>query len=91
MNTRTGNALIAMRAGSLEAAVAEPLGNAQRQQQPAKRQAHQRDDEGKPPGVGAGARGPEPAQECLKQDGGQDACTHHGRTPLDKLTRAIVG
>ena len=78
-------------AGSLEAAVAEPLGNAQRQQEAAERQAHQRDDEGEPADVGAGTGGRKSAEDGLKQDCGQHSRAHHRRSPLNKLTSAVVG
>ena len=57
----------------------------------AKRDAHQRDDEREPAGVGAGAGRAESAEKRLKQNCGQHARAHHGRTPLQELTRAVVG
>lgn len=47
---------------------AEPFGNAKSQQQSAERDAHERHDERKPTGVGAGAGRTEAAEDCLQKN-----------------------
>jgi hypothetical protein len=70
-----------------KAAVAQPFGHAERQQQAAEGDAHQRDDEGEPAGVGAGAGGREAAQQGLKQQAGQQA----PRPPSTRPIAAVGG
>jgi hypothetical protein len=51
-------------------AVAEPLGYAERQQESAKRNAHQSDDQREPTGIGAGSGRGKAAQHRNQQNGG---------------------
>ena len=90
-NPQTIGLSVAMIAGAPQAAVAKPFGDSEGEKKSAKWDAHERDDEGEPAGIGAGACGAEAAEQRLKQNCGQHARAHHRRSPLQKLARAVVG
>jgi len=76
---------------SSQAAVAEPLGEAEGEQHQAEGDAHKRDDEGEPARVGAGSGARVAAEDGDQKDGGENARADHGAAPLEELARAVAG
>ena len=74
----------------MKAAVAEPFGDAEGEQQSSEWKTHECDNECEPTGIGAGAGGAESAEQGLKQDRGEYSRAHHGRAPLQKLAGAVA-
>ena len=81
-----------MGSGSVcEAAVAQPFGYTEREQQAAEGEAGQGDDEREPASVCAGAGGRKAAEQRLKQQCSEEACADDGGSPLEELAGSVVG
>jgi hypothetical protein len=74
-----------------EATIAEPLGDAEGQQQTAKGNTGQGDDEGEPPCVGASAGRRKAAKQRYQQHAGQYARAQDAGATLKQLSGAVVG
>jgi len=81
-----------MGSGSVcEAAVAQPFGYTQREQQASEREAGQSDDEREPASVCTGAGGRKAAEQGLKQQCSEEACADDGCSPLEELAGSVIG
>jgi len=73
------------------AAVTEPLGNAECEQQPSERNTGQRHNQGEPAAICVGAGGSESSQKRYEQDACEDARAEDGRAPFEQLESAVIG